>query len=171
MIKITDFQIGKKWCRGTQIQASIEPTGSNSSHYGKYRYNLLYIVPIDQLSSWYNGRVPGVVSSNPKPSHFFIFLNFMFLKLAITPLRGFARSTDFHILIYIPTGRYHININTGVCWSLSPNLLSKITKFSPKNLRFFPVKIFWWVPATFQSWHIDHRLTAVLKSYQTQNFF
>ena len=40
-------------------------------------------------------------------------------------------------------GSYHININFRLSRALSAILLSKMTNFSPKNLRFFAVKTFY----------------------------
>ena len=89
--------------------------------------------------------------------------------MLISFLRGFARSTDFHILIHIPIGSYHININSGVAWSLPPNLLSKITKFSTKYFTFLPIKLDMVIPATFQWYHSGPLSTAVFWTSVTQN--
>ena len=83
-----------------------------------------------------------VVSSNLAGAVFFIFFNFFIFELTITFSSGFEGSTNFHILMHMPIGSYHININSGVTWILFLILLSKSDIFSPKNLRFFSVKIF-----------------------------
>ena len=61
-------------------------------------------------------------------------------------------------------------MNIRLSRALSPNLLSKMTEFSPKNLTFLLIKPFWVVPATFQWYHTDPRVSAVAGSYLTQNF-
>ena len=95
----------------------------------------------------------------------------MIFKLAVTFFSGFERSTNFHILLHMPKRSYHININSGVGWSLFLILLSKSHIFSPKNLRFFSVKIFWVVLAKKQNYQIDPWASAVAPSYQTQTFW
>lgn len=50
---------------------------------------------------------------------------------------------------YMTIGSCHISINFGLSWAHLIILLSKMTDFSPKNLRFFAVKNFWYVSATF----------------------
>ena len=102
---------------------------------------------------------------------FIFFFNFMHFKMAITFFSEFERSTNFHILLHMPKRSYHININSGVCWSLFLILLSKSHIFSPKNLRFFSVKIFWVVLAKNQNYQIDPWASAVAPSYQTQTFW
>ena len=67
-------------------------------------------------------------------------------------------------------GSYHININFRLSRALSAILLSKMTNFSPKNLRFFAVKTFWGVPATVHQCHIDHRASADPGSQLTPKF-
>ena len=71
------------------------------------------------------------VGSSPEQGTFYFFFNFMYLKLAVTFFSGFERSTNFHIFIYMPIRSYHININSGVGWSLFDFLLSKCCIFSP----------------------------------------
>ena len=112
----------------------------------------------------------GVMSSSP-PWYFLIFLQFILFKLLITSLGEFGRSTNFHILIFMSIRSYIININSGVRWSLFLILLSKSHIFSPKKLRFFSVKIFWWVLSTFQWYHSGPLLSAVLRKCQTQFFW
>ena len=115
-----------------------------------------YLLPLQQdncLVQWlaYLAHKSKVGGSSLTRRHFSIFLKIMIFNLAITSLGQFGGSRNFYILMYVSIGSYHININFGLSRALCPILLSKITKFSPKNLRFFPVKIFWWVQATFQS--------------------
>ena len=107
----------------------------------------------------------------PNARPFLFFFNFIYLKLAVTFLGGFGRSTNFHILIHMPIRSYHININSGVGWSHFLILLSKSHIFSPKNLGFFFVKIFWVVLANNQYYQIDPWTSAVVPSYQTQKIW
>ena len=72
---------------------------------------------------------------------------------------------------YMTIGSSHININFGLSWAHLLILLSKMTNFSPKNLCFFPVKIFWVVPANNQYYQIDPWPTAVVPSCQTQKIW
>ena len=113
-----------------------------------------------------------IVCSNPiNVSCFTCFFNFLIFKLAITFFSGFEGSTNFHILMHMSIRSYHINKNSGASWSLFLILLSKSHIFSPKKLRFFSVKIFWWVLSTFQWYHSGPLLSAVLRKCQTQFFW
>ena len=102
--------------------------------------------------------------------NFLFFSNFMYFKLAITPLGEFGRSTYFHILIYMSIRSYHININFGLSRDLSSILLNKMTKFSPKNCTFLPIKLDMVIPATFQWYHSGSLSSAVLRTSVTQIF-
>ena len=83
---------------------------------------------------------------------------------------GNGGSTNFHILIYMPIGSSHINMNFGLSRALSPILLSKMTDFSPKNITFFAVKTFWAVPDTLQCYQLDPRTSADPGGCLTQKF-
>ena len=72
---------------------------------------------------------------------FSFFFKIWEFQLAVASMGGFGGSTNFQILIFMSIRSYHINIKSGVSWSLSPTLLSKITKFSPKNLTFMIIKL------------------------------
>ena len=81
---------------------------------------------------------------------FFIFVFFAIFELAITSLGGMGDLPTFIKPSYVPTGSYHININSVVSCGLFTILLSKITDFSPKNLTFSPIKLDRVVPVTWQ---------------------
>ena len=70
--------------------------------------------------------------------------------MAVTFFRENEGSTNFHILMYMPIGSYHINKKFRLSPALSVILLSKMTKFSPKNGSFLPIKLDRVVPVT---WH------------------
>ena len=112
-----------------------------------------------------------IEGSRPIAACFFIFSNFMFFKLLISFLRELARSTKFQISIYMSIRSYHININFRLSRALSIILLSKMTKFSPKNCTVLPIKLDMVFPATFQWYHSDPLVSAVLRTSVAQIFW
>ena len=104
----------------------------------------------------------------PHMGTFFYFLNFCTFRLAITFFSALERSTNFHILIYMSMGSYHININFGLSWHLCLNLCSKITKFSLKYFTFLPIKLDIVIPATFQWYHSGPLSSADIRMSQTK---
>ena len=130
---------------------------------------LLQLYQLDQLVQWMKRRpckLRDPCSNLIETRTFLFFCNFIFFKLAVSFLRDLARSTNFHILIYMSIRSYYINKKLVRTWALFLILLSKSHIFSPKNLHFFSVKLFWCLLATFNLWHIDHKVTVVLESCQ-----
>ena len=82
-----------------------------------------------------------IAGSIPTESQIFCnFFQFHFFKLAITSSGELGGTPNFYIVIYMPIGSCHINEKFGLSRALFPILLSKITKISPKNLTFLPIK-------------------------------
>ena len=108
--------------------------------------------------------------SNHKPFLIF-FLNFMLFQLGITFSAGIWRNFFLIYSQYKPRRSYHINKKFRLSPALFPILLSKSCIFSPKNLRFFSVQIFWVVLAKNQCYQIDPWASAVAPRCQTQKIW
>merc|ERR1711863_234387 len=81
-----------------------------------------------------------------------------------------GEQSSFIISSYMAIGSSHINMNFRLSRALSPILLSKMTDFSPKNITFFTVKIFWAAPDTLQCYQLDPRTSADPGGCLTQKF-
>ena len=95
----------------------------------------------------------------------------MAFDLTITSLGELGRTTNFHILIHMAIGSYHINKKFRLSPALSLILLSKMTKFSPKNRTFLLIKPDMMVTDTFHWYHTDPQASAVPASCLTQKFW
>ena len=71
----------------------------------------------------------------------------------------------------MPIRSYHINEKFGLSRALFPILLSKITKISPKNLSFLPIKFDRVVTDNFWYYHSDPQASAVPGGYLTQKIW
>ena len=95
----------------------------------------------------------------------------MAFNLAITSFGQLGRTTNFHILIHMAIGSYHINRTFWLSLALSLILLSKMTKYSPKNRTFLLIKVDRLVTDTFHWYHTDPQASAVPASCLTQKFW
>ena len=132
----------------------------------------------DIFTSLHHGVVVSILSCQskgpgfkPHTKPFLTFFNFMFFKMPITFFSKLEGSTNFHILIYMPIGSYHINKKFRLSPALSLILLSKMTKFSPKNRTFLLIKPDMMVTDTFHWYHTDPQASAVPASCLTQKFW